>query len=79
MTIAELKNILLSWQVPEDLYSIMLGGLPNEKLCLVKESEKHWEVYYSERGRKSGLKVFESEDKACDYFLRKLSRYRQDS
>ena len=76
MTIMELKRILLEWEVQENLYSIMVGGLPNERLCLVKNSDKKWEIYYSERGRKSGLKLFESEEEACEYFLRKMSRYK---
>lgn len=59
--------------IPEDLYSIMTGGLPNEKLCIVKEDK--WQVYYSERGRKSGLKTFETEAEACEYFFRKIKRY----
>lgn len=59
--------------IPEDLYSIMKGGLPNEKLCIVEE--KGWKVYYSERGRKSALKEFRTESEACIYFLDKIKRY----
>ena len=71
MTIIELERELLQLGISDDLYSIMTGGLPNEKLCIVKEDK--WQVYYSERGNKSGLKIFETE--ACEYFLRKLKRY----
>ena len=78
MKVTELQNILQSWKVSDQLYSIMIGGLPNEKLCLVQLSEKEWEVYYSERGKKTGIKVFSSEDEACEYFLQKMARYRQD-
>ncbi|MBF0776804.1 hypothetical protein BVE84_09380 [Streptococcus azizii] len=77
MTVTELKQTLLEWEIPENLYSIMVGGLPNERLCLMKNSEEIWEIYYSERGRKSGLKLFESEEEACEYFLKKMSRYKQ--
>ena len=52
---------------------IMTGGLPNEKLCIVKEDK--WQVYYSERGNKSGLKIFETETEACEYFLGEIKRY----
>ena len=48
-------------------------GVPNEKLCIVREGK--WQVYYSERGNKSGLKVFETETEACEFFLRKMKRY----
>lgn len=75
MTILELKQALISLGVPEQLYSILRGGLPNEVLCLVQNSEQEWEVYYSERGRKVGVKLFETEALACEYFFNKLSRY----
>ncbi|NLK78583.1 MAG: hypothetical protein GX284_12950 [Clostridiales bacterium] len=73
MTIKELEQELEQIGVPKDLYSIMIGGLPNEKLCIVREGK--WQVYYSERGNKSGLKVFETETEACEFFLRKMKRY----
>ena len=71
MTIIELESELEQMGVPSDFYSIMIGGLPNEKLCIVRENK--WKVYYSERGSKNGLKTFETE--ACEYFLRKMKRY----
>ena len=73
MTINELKNKLDEIGVSQDLYSIMIGGLPNERLCIVKE--EMWQVYYSERGRKVGQKVFETEEEACEYFYEKMKRY----
>ena len=42
-------------------------------LCIVKEDK--WQVYYSERGNKSGLKIFETETEACEYFLGEIKRY----
>ena len=51
----------------------MVGGLPNETLCIVKEDT--WQVYYSERGSKSGLKLFKTESEACEFFLCKMKRY----
>lgn len=73
MTILELEENLETLGVPKDLYSIMKGGLPNEQLCIVKEDL--WQVYYSERGHRSGLKEFETEFEACEYFFRKIKRY----
>lgn len=66
MTINELNNKLIEIGVPQDSYSIMIGGLPNERLCIVKE--EMWEVYYSERGKKR----FEKEEEACEYFYEKM-------
>ncbi|MGN0693424.1 MAG: hypothetical protein ACI4LK_00730 [Lentihominibacter sp.] len=74
MTLEELKIKLQAFNVPTNLYSITTGGLPNERLCIINEGGM-WQVYYGERGIKSGLKSFETENEACDYFWRKVSRY----
>lgn len=66
MTINQLKNKLEELGIPEDLYSIMVGGLPNERLCIIKD--EMWQVYYSERGKRTGLRTFETEEEACEYF-----------
>ena len=73
MLVNELKSKLDAIGVPQDLYSIMLGGLPNERLCIVKEDM--WQVYYSERKKKVGQKFFETEEEACEYFYEKMKRY----
>ena len=73
MTVEQLEKELEMMEVPQELYSIMVGGLPSEKLCITKEDK--WQVYYSERGGKSGLKLFETESEACEFFLRKMKRY----
>ena len=62
-----LRNELKKKGVPQDLYDLS-GGLPNEAYCLNK-NDGIWEVYYSEKGIKSGLKTFSSEGDACNYFL----------
>ena len=74
MTIKELQSRLIEMNIPEDMYSIMVGGYPNEAFCLVK-TDNGWEVYYSERGHKSSAREFASESEACDYLERKLKKY----
>jgi hypothetical protein len=74
MKIYDLQKRLVELKIPNESYSLLKGGLPNEQLCII-ESEKKWEVYYSERGIKSDKHVFESEEEACDYFLKKIARY----
>lgn len=76
MTITNLQKELQSMGIPEELYSIMDGGLPSEKLCIVNEGV--WQVYYSERGQKTGLRTFSAESEACEYFLKKLRRYAKE-
>lgn len=73
MTVEQLEKELEMMEIPQELYSIMVGGLPNEKLCIAKENK--WQVYYSERGSKNELKLFETESEACEFFLRKMKRY----
>ena len=76
MTVVELERKLNEMGIPSDLYSVMAGGLPNEKLCIAKNES--WQVFYSERGHKSGLREFKTETEACKYFLRKIKRYAQE-
>ncbi|CAH0135816.1 hypothetical protein SRABI80_00272 [Peribacillus frigoritolerans] len=64
----ELEKLLIKDNVPKNLYSLN-GGLPNEVLCLNKR-DNILEVYYSERGLKSNLKKFDTEDDACEYFYK---------
>lgn len=73
MNLEELSNLLCNMGIDEELFSIGKGGLPNERLCIAFCDK--WQVYYSERGRKSGLKEFNSEVEACEYFLKKIKRY----
>ncbi len=73
MVVSELERKLNELGVSQDLYSIMIGGLPNERLCIVKN--EMWQVYYSEHGRKVGEKFFKKEEEACEYFYEKMKRY----
>lgn len=74
MTIQELRNKLEEEDVPENMYSLLIGGFPNEAFCLI-EIEDGWEVYYSERGKKRGIKQYASESEACEYMYKKLRKY----
>lgn len=74
MKVFELEEKLNKLGIPKDTYSILKGGLPNERLCIVKEEE--WCVYYSEKGRRSSLKKFQTETEACEYFFEKIKRLR---
>ena len=66
----ELQERLSLEKIPTNVYSLN-GGLPNERLCLGEVSGK-WEVYYSERGDKSDLMIFDKETDACKYFYNRL-------
>ena len=65
MTKMELSEKLIEKSIRKDSYYLE-GGLPNEAYCLNK-NRNIWEVYYSERGIKNGLKVFDNESDACKF------------
>lgn len=74
MNLQELRRYLQNKRVHPDAVSIGTG-LPHEteKYCIVKEGAT-WEVYYSERGAKTSLTRFDSEEKACEYLIELLTR-----
>jgi len=64
----ELKKKLLIERIPANSYWLDEDTpCVGEVYCLAKNKD-NWEVYYSERGQKSSLKIFNNEDEACDYF-----------
>jgi hypothetical protein len=67
MNVKELLIKLLNIGVRRDAFSLD-GGLPSEAYCLNNQVGR-WEVYYSEKGQKSGLQFFDNEDDACRAFL----------
>lgn len=68
MNKAELKSKLEQANVYPQAYSLD-GGLPSERYVLSYEESGRWDVYYSERGQKTGLRSFDSESAACKFFL----------
>lgn len=71
MNIKQLEKLFIRSEVPKDAYSFS-GGLPNEAYCMNRTEGGKWEVYYSERGQKTGLQVFEDEPGACLEMIRRL-------
>ncbi len=67
MDTIELKRLLDARNVTPNAYSLQ-GGLRSETCTLARAGDV-WEVYYSERGLKTGLKLFTTESDACEYFL----------
>ncbi|SFQ83171.1 hypothetical protein [Hymenobacter arizonensis] len=50
----------------------LAGGQMDDTVTL-NRTRDGWEVYYSERGKKSGERTFQTEDEACRYFLAFIS------
>ena len=67
MTRRELEKILNASNIDRFAYDLN-GGLPNEAYCMEELGGK-WYTYYSERGQRTSLKAFETEQEACSYFL----------
>jgi hypothetical protein len=72
MTAIDLEAKLRQHNIPSSSYSLK-GGLPNEAYCLERLTDK-WAVYYSERGSKTSLKEFTTENEACEYFIQLMSK-----
>jgi hypothetical protein len=51
----------------------LAGGLLDDTVTLNRTVDG-WEVYYSERGQKSNVRSFATEDEACRHFLAFISR-----
>lgn len=73
MKVCELSNELCSMGIPNAAYSINSVEFPNEAYVIFWNGSE-WEVYYSERGQKSGIKKFINEAEACEHFMRQISR-----
>lgn len=68
MTIEEMRERFRSLKVPESHYEVT-NGLPNERYCIGRHDDGSWHTYYSERGNRNSLQVFDNENDACVYFL----------
>ncbi len=70
----ELKKKLDILGIPEYYYNLNPQGYgrTDERLCLDKKSDNLWQVYYEERGNKTTLLNFSTEDEACTYILNRL-------
>ncbi|MFI4873720.1 MAG: TNT domain-containing protein [Blastopirellula sp. JB062] len=67
----DLQAELADLRLPADAYSLD-GGLPNEAHCLERHDDGTWRTYYSERGRRTGLQTFETEQAACENLYRMI-------
>lgn len=73
MQVLELKDKLQTMGVSSSTYSINSAEYPNEAYSIFWNGSE-WEVYYSERGQKRGLKMFVNEADACEYFVKLITR-----
>jgi hypothetical protein len=67
VTIKALHSILVKHGVRPNAYCLT-GGLPNEAYA-IEQVHDRWQVYYSERGQRSGLREFSNESDACRELL----------
>lgn len=74
MSVEELRKWLKSSGIPKHWYCLE-GGLPNEAMCIDREDDGRWSVYYSERGRRSSLRLFDTEYDACEHFRKEVVKY----
>jgi len=65
----DVAEIVTSARVDPRYYS--LEGERHESLCILPSGQQ-WHVFVSERGVRREEVVFDSEDEACVYFLKRL-------
>lgn len=70
ITRIDLEKKLHILEIPTDSYTIF-GSPRDESLC-IQEAHNIFSVFYYERGTKSGERIFESENDACQYFLEQI-------
>ena len=70
MDIRNLADLLHENDIRPDAYD--LKGEDGNETYVLKKEYTGWDVYYSERGLKTGLKTFETEASACAYLLQAL-------
>lgn len=75
MMLDELRRWLEVRDIPEGRRYCLSGGLPNEAMCVDREKDGRWSVYFSERGGRTGLRIFDTEDEACEYFIEYVEKY----
>ncbi|MFM2482553.1 hypothetical protein [Celerinatantimonas sp. YJH-8] len=71
MNVSQLKAKLTELGVKDRTYSIC-DEIGDEQYCL-ERSGIRWFCFYSERGQRTGEKVFGNENDACVYFYTLLS------
>jgi len=71
MTLADLKEVLVSEGIPTNWYLLENHGIKEDKICIETEGSQ-WIVYYSERGKKYDVSSFGDESSACEEMLRRL-------
>lgn len=71
MTREQFYSIPRQEGVDERAYTLD-GRLPSERYVLEEQRGGGWTVYYSERGRRSGLRAFKAEAEALEHMLQKL-------
>ena len=73
MNINELKEKLEIYKELEN--KMFFGRASDNRFCIMKENDK-WIVFYYERGSRCGLKEFNDEESACEYYYIELNEVR---
>lgn len=68
MTVKELKVFFKEHLVPSHLYNLN-GGARGGRICISRNKQNSWEVYFSEKKDKIGLMQFATENEACQRMM----------
>lgn len=71
----ELKTVLQREGIDSRFYSLHgLAGSSYDDVQILEQEGSKWIVYYVERGEKSQIHLFNTENEACLFLLEKLRR-----
>lgn len=74
MDISQLAQKLAELGVNHRAYRVGRFGGGNSDAIVLEQTEKGFEVFYTESGHNSPLATFQSEPEACEYVLKQLEK-----
>ncbi|MDD4902777.1 MAG: hypothetical protein PHE24_06645 [Patescibacteria group bacterium] len=77
MNSIELLSELQKLDIPSSWFLIGDTGITDNK-TVIRMKDNQWVVYYSQRGGQYDLKVFETEDAACNDLLLRMKSKKVD-
>lgn len=73
MTLHEAIELLKREGVSDEFYEVG-GGLGSGEIWGIERVGGQWSVYFSERGMKDSVRMFDAEPEAVGYFLAKVKK-----
>ncbi|PIF09603.1 hypothetical protein [Janthinobacterium sp. 13] len=73
MNISDAAQEMSILNIPSNAFSI--GDPSQDESFCIRERNGDWEVFYYERGVKTGLRIFREKHEACENFLSRIKSW----